>query len=130
MLSSHKKKRELSLSFAFCAPLNTHTHIKDHHGAFCDDDDDDDVDDAIVVLFIVFVFDAFISLSLSLLSRVIDWMFLHVGEESQRTFSSASSPSIFKNVTCDVFCVCVFVSRKKDKTARVYVCVRVCVYIY
>ena len=67
----HTKKRELSLSFAFCAPLNTHTHIKDHHGAFCDDDDDDDMDDAIVVLFIVFVFDAllFLNVYISSFSR-------------------------------------------------------------
>ena len=72
MLSSHtKKKRTLSFVCFLRSSEYTHTHIKDHHGAFCDDDDDDDMDDAIVVLFIVFVFDAllFLNVYISSFSR-------------------------------------------------------------
>ena len=70
LVSLHKKKKifrtpeDSSQSLSFALRSSEYTHIKDHHGAFCDDDDMGD--DAIVVLFILFVFVAFISLSLSL----------------------------------------------------------------
>ena len=74
----------------------------------------------------------FISLSLSLLSRVIEDYSLKSGKRVNGFFFGASSPSIFKKLMCDVFRARVFVSRAKDKTDErliAFMFVRVCVYI-
>ena len=107
----YSSKKKISTSFVCFARLWIYTHIKDHHhGKFCDDDDRKD-DDAIVVLCILFVFVAFISLSLSLSSFSRDWRFsLQIGKESQRTFSSLLPRQFLK---CDVFCACVCVARER-----------------
>ena len=81
------QKKENSLFRLLFALLwiHTHTHIKDHHGAFCDDDD---MDDAIVVLFIVFVFDALLFLNVYISSFSRDWLVVltHRGRESTDFF--------------------------------------------
>ena len=89
-LSLHKKKEKI-----FLTP-EKNTHIKDHHhhGTFCDDDERKD-DDAIVVLCILFVFVAFISLSLSLLSRVIEDFLTNRGRESTDFFFDSFFPVNF-----------------------------------
>ena len=103
-LSLHKKKKiflllqktqNLNLFRLLRAPLNTHTHIKDHHhGKFCDDDDKKTTMQ-VLLFFLFFSFLLRSSLSLSLLSRVIEDFLINRGREST-DFFFASSPSIFK----------------------------------
>jgi hypothetical protein len=62
-----------------------YTRVKDHHGAFCDDDDIDELMQLLFFLFF-FVFVALISLSLSLLSRVKMKIFLNRERESTDFF--------------------------------------------
>jgi hypothetical protein len=113
LVSLHKKKKifrtpeDSSQSLSFALRSSEYTHIKDHHGAFCDDDDIDD--DAIVVLFILFVFVVFISLSLSLLSRVIE-DFLQSGKRVNGLFLRLLPRQFLKY---NVFCVCVCVTRER-----------------
>jgi len=87
------RRKSQSLSFASRASEYTHTHKRPSswyvlRRRYTDDD-------ASVVLCILFVFVAFISLSLSLLSRVIE-DFLINRERESTDFFFASSPSIFK----------------------------------
>lgn len=91
----YSSKKKISTSFVCFARLWIYTHIKDHHhGKFCDDDDRKD-DDAIVVLCILFVFVAFISLSLSLLSRVIEDFLTNRERESTDFFFDSFFPVNF-----------------------------------
>ena len=68
-LSSQKKRkfffsrRLTSQSLSFALRASEYTRVKDHHGAFCDDDDIDELMQLLFFLFF-FVFVALISLSL------------------------------------------------------------------
>ena len=70
-VSLHKRKKifltpeDSSQSLSFALRSSEYTHIKDHHGAFCDDDDIDD-DAIVVLLFFSFLLCSSLSLSLSL----------------------------------------------------------------
>ena len=98
----------LSLSLSFASRSSEYARIKDHHGAFCDDDDTD----AIVVLFILFVFAVHLSLSLSLSLSSL----LVIGFWERRVNGLfLSSPSIFKNVLMS-FRACLFHARKIKPT--------------
>ena len=120
----YSSKKKISTSFVCFARLWIYTHIKDHHhGKFCDDDDRKD-DDAIVVLCILFVFVAFISLSLSLFFLAWLKIFFTNRERESTDFFFASSPSIFK-MWC-LLCVCLCRARKIKRTSdwlRLCLCV-------
>ena len=139
LVSLHKKKKifrtpeDSSQSLSFALRSSEYTHIKDHHGAFCDDDDIDELMQLLFFLFF-FVFVALISLSLSLSLSLSSFScenedFLKSGKRVNGLFLRLRPRQFLKYIMSFVR---VFVSRAKDKTderliAFMFVCV--CVYI-
>ena len=101
-----------------------YTRVKDHHGAFCDDDDIDELMQLLFFLFF-FVFVALISLSLSSFSCENE-DFLKSGKRVNGLFLRLRPRQFLKYIMSFVR---VFVSRAKDKTdERLIVFMCVCVY--